>query len=186
MLEQGQVIELVSDCEALLVPSAIPIMLTAGTVVEVTQYKGGSVTVYVNGNLARISQLNLAALGIKDEMTTKADKEQRVATDKVEPDAIWEALKTVYDPEIPVNIVDLGLIYKVEVDTNEAKTENKVNIEMTLTAPGCGMGPVIVDDAEAKVWNIKNVTAVNIEIVFEPIWDQSMMSDEAKLELGLL
>jgi metal-sulfur cluster biosynthetic enzyme len=102
----------------------------------------------------------------------------------VEIDCIWEALKRVYDPEIPVNIVDLGLVYSVDLQQKE--TGNHVEVAMSLTAPGCGMGPVIAEDAKSRILEVEGVGSANVEIVWEPAWHQDMISEEGKMELGLI
>lgn len=174
---------LTREVEALLIPSATPVMLREGEVVRVTQALGGAYTVQVGGNLARIEGKDADALGL--EIEEASSTLEKVADGPVEVEVLWEALRTCYDPEIPVNIVDLGLIYKCEVVAVDA-THNKVEIEMTLTAPGCGMGPVLVSDVRNKIEKIKNVTEVDVQLVFDPPWDQSRMSEAAQLQLGLL
>ncbi len=175
-----EIILLTRDVVALMVPSGARIMLHRGTEVTVTQSMGNSYTVNVYGNLARIEGADADALGKEiynpcDDMPADASLE----------DKIWAQLKTVYDPEIPVNIVDLGLIYSCKTSALENGTF-QVDIEMTLTAPGCGMGPVIAADAKQRVLAIAEVAVAEIEMVFDPPWDQSRMSDAAKLELGML
>ena len=179
---EKQIIILSRDCTALLVPSGARIMLHVGTEVAITQSLGNSYTVSVYGNLARIDGKDADALGKipsnpLSELQPNATIEEQV----------WHQLKSVYDPEIPVNIVDLGLVYHCTVTPDlKDNTGYVVKITMTLTAPGCGMGPVIAHDAKQKILTIPGVKHVDIEIVFEPAWDQSKMSDVAKLELGML
>ncbi|MCH9643724.1 MAG: putative Fe-S cluster assembly protein SufT [Gammaproteobacteria bacterium] len=180
MTESREIIVLSRDCMALMVPSGARILLHEGTEVTVTQSLGSSFTVNVYGNLARIEAKDADALG-KEVQSVLDD----LPEDATLEDKIWTQLKTVFDPEIPVNIVDLGLVYKHEV-TDREDGSRMVWIEMTLTAPGCGMGPVIAADAREKVLVIDEVSEVDIELTFDPPWDQSMMSDAAKLELGLL
>jgi probable FeS assembly SUF system protein SufT len=170
-----------------MVPSGMPFMIPAGTGVEITQAKGGSITVNINGQLARIDSKYAAALGIElTELVAPSIREAaKVATARVEVDQVWQQLKTCYDPEIPVNIVDLGLIYNCRVETNSDNTQNHIFITMTLTAPACGMGPVLMQDVENAAWQVENVTAVTVEMVFEPAWSREMISDAGKLELGL-
>ena len=190
MIKSGTWVTLVKDCEALMVPSAMPITIPSGTNVQITQAKGGAVTVVVSGNLARIDGDNLEALGLDlsefKSQTTQAKHADKEVTGPVNLDLVWDAIRTCYDPEIPVNVVDLGLIYDCKATPKSEGKQNFVEIKMTLTAPGCGMGPVIVEDIEQKVLAVENVTDVNVELVFDPPWDQGMMSDAAKLELGLL
>ncbi|MDQ7050438.1 MAG: putative Fe-S cluster assembly protein SufT [Enterobacterales bacterium] len=165
------------DCPARLVPAGTKIMIPKDTFVTITQDLGGNYTVAVNGNMARVDGTDAAYLGLKAEkLNFEAAKDEQINEDQV-----WQALKSIFDPEIPVNLVDLGLIYRVEVDNEK----HLVNIDMTLTAPGCGMGPVLVGDVEYRVATVPNVQSVNVELIFEPAWNRDMMSDEAKLETGL-
>lgn len=179
-MTEKQIIVLNRDTFATLVPSGAHVMLHQGTEVTITQSLGNSFTVNVYGNLARIDSKDADALG-KEVPDPLANLPEGATVE----DKVWTQLHTVFDPEIPVNIVDLGLIYKCEITQKNDNTYN-VHIHMTLTAPGCGMGPVIAQDAKDKVLHIPEVSEADIEIVFDPPWDQSMMSDVAKLELGLL
>jgi len=179
---EKKIILLNRDCTALLVPSGARIMLHEGTEVVITQSLGSSYTVSVYGNLARIDGKDADALG-----KTPTDPLSELPPEATIEDKVWYQLKTVYDPEIPVNIVDLGLVYECHVTPDlEDNTGFNVSIIMTLTAPGCGMGPVIAQDAKQKVASIPGIKQVDVEIVFDPPWDQSKMSDLAKLELGML
>ena len=188
-MREGQWVYLERDCEALMVPSAVPFSIPGGTEVQIVQALGGHITVNVRGNLARIDKGEADALGVSLEDIPDIKKRPEGPLSVVDEAAIWAQLKTVYDPEIPVNIAALGLVYNVEVlpKYNEDKKliGNDVHIQMTLTAPGCGMGPVIIADVESKVRDIDSVTDVTVELVFDPPWDRSMMSEEAKLELGM-
>ena len=171
------------DCDAILIPGGEKVVLVEGTHVRITQALGGDYTVYVNGNLLQVSGKDADAIGMKiqnesiKKNTTKSNK------NITEEDA-WETMKTCYDPEIPVNIVDLGLIY--DLNMIHSSKGIKINIKMTLTAPGCGMGPVIAQDVEDKLMGLPNIMHVQVELVWEPAWNQSMMTDAAKLELGML
>ena len=156
-------------------PTGTPLTVPAGAFVTITQTLGGACTVVYNGNMARIDPEDADALGLEPEVLELAPP----ADGHVSTDQVWQALRTVHDPEIPVNIVDLGLVYGCTVK------EDAVDIEMTLTAPGCGMGPVLVTDVERRVGRVPFVRAVNVSLVFDPPWDRDMMSDEAQLELGL-
>ncbi len=173
-------IEISRDCDALLIPSGVKISIQKGTLIMITQALGNSYTVYVNGNLARVAGRDGDALGmiILDEPDVNA-------LDIPIKDKVWELLKTCFDPEIPVNIVDLGLVYECDV-TEIPEGGNRIEITMTLTAPGCGMGPVLIADMEQKLRTIHDVSDVKIELVFDPAWDRGMMSDVAKLQLGML
>jgi probable FeS assembly SUF system protein SufT len=145
--------------------------------VTLTQSLGGTYTVIVNGNMARVDSEDADALGFESvflSFTPPADG-------RIDADQVDEALSSVFDPEIPVNIVDLGLIYKVEVDAESGH----VRVLMTLTAPGCGMGEVLVRDVERRVGQVPFVADVDVELVFDPPWSRDMMSEEAQLELGL-
>jgi len=187
-MHEGEWVYLERDCDALMVPSAVPFSIPGGTEVQIVQLLGGHVTVNVRGNLARIDKSDADALGIDtSKLNTNKEKPEGPLI-LVEENDVWAQLKTVYDPEIPTNIVALGLVYSVRVEPQyekEVLVGNTVLIDMTLTAPGCGMGPIIVSDAEAKVREIASVTDVKISLVFDPPWDRDKMSEEAKLELGL-
>jgi probable FeS assembly SUF system protein SufT len=168
-------------CEARLVPSGTLITIPQDTFVTITQALGGTFSVAVNGNLARVEGKDADALG-KDAMQFSfAD----VPEGEVSEAHVWEALGAVFDPEIPVNIVDLGLVYDMKISKTD-DNKNHVYIQMTLTAPGCGMGPVIADDVKFKVSRVPNVDAVDVEITFDPPWSNEMLTDEAKLTLGIL
>jgi probable FeS assembly SUF system protein SufT len=175
-------ITLARDCPAVLIPQGSPITLDAGSIVFVTQALGGSVTVNFNGNLARISADHLDALGI--DRTESAHPREQSGDGTVDEGLIWDQLRTCYDPEIPINIVELGLIYRCEV-VRQADGGNLVEIDMTLTAPGCGMGPVLVDDVAGKVRDIPNVADVKVDLTFDPPWNAEMMSEEARLQTGM-
>lgn len=178
----GQMISTTRDVDAVLIPLGTPVVIPAGAQVAITQELGGTYTVSVNGNLARVEGKDADALGFQEAVPQ--EQLAKAASGPVDAKLVWDALRTCYDPEIPVNIVDLGLIYDVHiVDTDEGG--NAVEVLMTLTAPGCGMGPFIVDDVRAKVSAVANVTEVNVALEFDPPWDRSMMTDEAKLALGM-
>ena len=168
------------ECNGFLVPSGEPIILKKGTKVKITQSLGGDFTLYVNGNLIKISGADADAIGEKIKSNVKA-----YHNNHYDEKIIWEILKTCYDPEIPVNIVDLGLIYDLKTKKLNSN-QYYINVKMTLTAPGCGMGPVIAQDVETKIKNIDFVKDVLVEVVWEPLWNQNMMTEEAKLKLGML
>ncbi len=179
-------IQVLRDMDAILIPVGTPVLIPQGSTVHVTQDLGGSVTVSVGGNLARVAHKDLDALGLAESNDGDDLQLLRESSEggTVDESAVWAVLKSCYDPEIPVNIVDLGLIYDVlVVDADDGS--NVVEITMTLTAPGCGMGPFIVDDVRQKVMSVPLVDEVCVELVFDPAWDRSMMSDEAKLQLGM-
>lgn len=164
------------DCAARLVPTGDPITIREGTFVTLTQNLGGTYTVVVNGNMARVDGADADALGFEPEVLHFEPRPDG----KVDVHQVHQALASVYDPEIPVNIVDLGLVYDCQVDD-----EGRVRVEMTLTAPGCGMGPVLVEDVKSRVARVPNVTAVDVALVFDPPWSRDMMTEEAQLELGI-
>ncbi len=170
------------DVQAIIIPAGETVTLPEGTTGFITQALGGSFTVYVEGNLFRIAGLDADALGKEPVEPPKVPEN---ATDKDIEDVIWQQLKTCYDPEIPINIVDLGLIYRCDVRPRP-DGQRSVEIDMTLTAPGCGMGDVLVQDAQEKIAIIPTVTDVRVELVFDPPWNQAMMSDEARLQTGLI
>lgn len=179
MLKQTP-IEVKKDVEATLIPSGVKVMLKQGTQVLVTQALGNSYTLYVQGNLVRIAGKDGDALGLVILDLPDVNESEGTLEDK-----IWMQMKTCYDPEIPVNIVDLGLVYDCQV-IPLGLNEYSIEVKMTLTAAGCGMGPVLVTEVEEKIKQIHGVIETKIELVFDPPWDKSKMSDEAKLQLGLL
>jgi len=187
MNSAGDTVTTTRDVDAILIPLGTPVTIPAGAMVLITQELGGSYTVSVSGNLARVEGKDADALGVgesEEAVDVEANEQTPATSGPVEEDAIWEVLKTCYDPEIPVNIVDLGLVYDLHVvETDEGA--NHVDIIMTLTAPGCGMGPFIVDDVRAKTLSVEHVGDVEVQLVFDPVWDRSMMSDEARLQLGM-
>ena len=171
------------DCEATLIPFGNMITLKKGEEGHITQALGGSYTIMIRGNLVRIEGKDADVIGKIPEFEPWMEK--RNTNGRVNEKAVWDAMRTCYDPEIPVNIVDLGLIYNLSYKTISTK-KYYVNVKMTLTAPGCGMGPVIAQDVETKLKNITFVEDVLVEVVWEPLWNQDMMTDEAKLQLGMM
>ena len=157
-------------------PTGDPITIPRGAFITLTQTLGGSFTVVVNGNMARIAGADADAIGLRVEPLTFADSDTPNVVDTAH---VWHALRSGYDPEIPVNIADLGLIYAVRVE------DDKVDIDMTLTAPGCGMGPVLIEEVKDRVRQVPNLTDVEVALVFEPPWSRDMMTEEAQLELGV-
>jgi probable FeS assembly SUF system protein SufT len=170
------------DVKAVAIPAGAEVNLKLGSVGYITQALGGSFTVYIDGNLFRIAGQDADAIG---KTSAKPPEVPPGASDEDIKGIIWQQLKTCYDPEIPVNIVDLGLVYECEVSKNEDATRT-VDIKMTLTAPGCGMGEVLVQDVRDKVQIIPTVAQANVELVFDPPWNQTMMSDEARLQTGMM
>jgi len=185
VMQENKPITLERDCEAVLIPVGTPLELPEGTVVLITQSLGGSYTVNVNGNLARIAAKDADALGFEIEDSIDETIEKEVTGDgSVDEDLVWDQMRTCYDPEIPINIVELGLIYECDIMPLGADG-NQVDIVMTLTAAGCGMGDFLADDVRTKVLTVPNVTRVNVEVTFEPPWNQEMMSEAARLETGM-
>ena len=173
---ERRIVTTTRDCPGRLVPTGDPITIPGGAFITLTQTLGGSFTVIVNGNMARIAGADADAIGLSVEPLTFADSN---TPSDIDVEHIWHALRSVYDPEIPVNIADLGLIYTVNV------TGGAVAIDMTLTAPGCGMGPVLVEEVKDRVLQVPNLGSVEVHLVFDPPWSRDMMSEEAQLELGV-
>lgn len=171
------------DVEAVQIPSGDKITLSASSRVYITQTLGGSFTLMTDNGLARVEGKNGDALGETPTDTTVSSA--TLADGAPDPETLWEQLKKVYDPEIPVNIVDLGLVYSMDV---EKKDEGgyKVNVAMTLTAPGCGMGPAIAEDAKSKILLVPGVSDADVRITWDPPWNQQMISEEGKMKLGLI
>jgi len=172
----------VRDCPAVLIPAGEHVTLPEGSTGFLTQALGGSFTIYIEGNLFRIAGRDGDAIG-KAPLTAPDVPED--ATEADIESAVWQQLRTCYDPEIPINIVELGLVYECKIE--RAPTGNRVaKVKMTLTAPGCGMGEVLTQDVREKIELVPTVERAEVELVFDPPWDQSMMSEEARLEAGLL
>lgn len=180
-MQEREVVLTKREVEARLVPVGTEIMIPADTFVTITQSLGGSFTVAVNGNLARVEGHNADALGKKPLESSFDTPEDGT----VNENQVWEAMRNCYDPEIPVNVVELGLIYECEIQ-NGTEEGNHVYVKMTLTAAGCGMGPVITEDVKTKLEHVPNVDKVTVELTFDPPWNNDMLTDEAKLELGML
>lgn len=172
---------LTRDTEATLIPLGTPTVLPAGSVVRVTQTLGGNITVRTGDGLFRIDAGQSDALGEGFRAAAAAGAEEGGTFSE---QAVWSALKTCYDPEIPVNIVDLGLVYDLVVEPTPSG-KNRVAVKMTLTAPGCGMGPVIANDAKAKIESLPEVEAAEVAIVWDPVWTPQMISDDGRKILGL-
>lgn len=170
------------DCAAVLVPQGEKVTLPAGSVGYITQALGGSFTVFVEGNLFRIAGDDADALGKEPPEALQLENE---ADDDAVEVLVWSQLRTCFDPEIPINVVELGLVYDCEIERLEDGSR-KVNIKMTLTAPACGMGDILVDDVRTKVERVPTVSEADVDLVFDPPWNQSMMSDAARLETGML
>ena len=173
-----QSIQLKRDCAAVQIPAGTSVTLPAGTEVAITQTLGGSYTVHGPGGLFRIGAQDADALGLERpaEMTSTAGT--------VDEQMIWDTLRTCFDPEIPVNIVDLGLVYDMQI-VKLPSGNARVDVKMTLTAPGCGMGPAIAGDAQVKLLSLPGVDDAHVEIVWEPQWHHSMITPEGRKVLGL-
>lgn len=172
------------DCDAVTVPYGERVVLSAGGEVEISQRLGSSITVRTEmGTLLRIDGGDADALGLDPGNESPVAVVAR--SGPFDPDAVTAALRTVFDPEIPINIVDLGLIYDCVVSVNDDGTRH-VDVKMTLTAPGCGMGEVLVQDVREKIEMIPTVREAQVELVFDPPWNQSMMSEAARLQTGMM
>ncbi len=178
-------VELIREVEAVQIPSGDTILLPLGTKVIITQSLGGTHTVATEQGLARISAANADALGLDDAPATAGSEGGQALEGDALKDAVWTQLKSVYDPEIPVNIVDLGLVYDCMITGDEGAGKT-VEIKMTLTAPGCGMGPTIAADAQGKVMTVGGVDDAKVELVWDPPWNQEMISEEGKMKLGMI
>ncbi|MCP3104585.1 putative Fe-S cluster assembly protein SufT [Myxococcus sp. K15C18031901] len=177
---RGMMTVLMREVSATIIPSGDRVMLPEGSELRVMQTLGGNITVQdPYGQLFRVDEKDGAALG--EEYAPK-EKEAGDAS-AFHEEQVWEQLRTVYDPEIPVNIVELGLVYGCKTEPMP-DGGHRVDIQMTLTAPGCGMGPVLVDDVRTKVGTVPGVKEANVELVWDPPWSQDRMTDVARLQLG--
>jgi probable FeS assembly SUF system protein SufT len=173
------------SCEAVMIPSGERVLVPQGAHATITQSLGGTYTLITDrGLMVRVSGKEVEAIGKTPAETPQVGEGEQVSPEKLEQ-MVWEQLKTCFDPEIPVNIVDLGLVYLCEVAPAE-ESGLSVKIKMTLTAPGCGMGPVLAGDVKHKIEALPGVRRADIEVVFDPVWDRTMMSDAAKLQLGMM
>jgi probable FeS assembly SUF system protein SufT len=170
------------DVEAIMVPAGIPVTLREGKTGFITQALGGSFTVYFEGNLFRIPGKDADALGKEVVIGPELPPN---ATDEDVKQLVWDQMRSCYDPEIPINIVELGLVYTCEINRTP-EGDRVADIKMTLTAPGCGMGEVLVQDVKDKVEMVPTVTRADVELVFDPPWNQSMMSEAARLQTGMM
>ena len=172
------------DCEAIQIPIGNKINIPAGTQGVITQTLGGSYTIATSHGLSRIAEKDLDALGLKKPTSTNgAPKTTGGGT--VDEKAVWEQLKQCFDPEIPVNIVDLGLVYDCRL-MDKPEGGKKVEVKMTLTAPGCGMGPAIAHDAQSKILSIDGIDEADVQLVWDPPWNQSMISEAGRMKLGMV
>jgi len=176
---------LLRDVEASVVPIGTKVTLQKGETAHITQSLGGTYTVVVNGNMFRIESKDADALGLEAPVAVAPAVSTGPLTQEELEKKVWEQLKTCYDPEIPVNVVDLGLIYDCHL-TPIGADNYKADVKMTLTAPGCGMGPVLAQDVQNKLISLEPIDEANVELVWDPPWNQSMMTEAAKLQLGLM
>src|SRR6266487_3854236 len=174
------------DCEVIQIPSGNKITIPAGTPGVITQTLGGSYTIATYQGLARVSEKDLDALGLeKSQQTDGAVKPSDTSDGTVDEKAVWDQLRQCFDPEIPVNIVDLGLVYDCRL-VNKPEGGTKVEVKMTLTAPGCGMGPAIAHDAQSKILSIDGVDEADVQLVWDPPWNQNMISEAGRMKLGMI
>ena len=176
-------VDLTRDCEAVQIPLGSVITLLKGTPVDITQTLGGTFTVHAQGGLFRIATKDADALGLESSTSGEKPKTSAAPTE-LDEKQVWETLKTCYDPEIPVNIVDLGLVYDMQIEKLPSG-HSRINVKMTLTAPRCGMGATIAGDAQQKLLYLDGVEEANVEIVWEPAWHQSMITEQGRRILGL-
>jgi len=169
------------EVRAVIVPAGVEVKLKPGQAGYITQALGGSFTAYIEGNLFRIAGEDADAIG---KEAVRPPELPPNATEQDVKNLAWEQMRTCYDPEIPINIVDLGLVYECEVTPNPDGTRT-VDIKMTLTAPGCGMGEVLVEDVKDKIQRIPTVSSARVELTFDPPWNQTMMSEAARLQTGM-
>jgi probable FeS assembly SUF system protein SufT len=181
VFNDNEPVTLQRDVDAVMVPAGVSVTLRKGKAGFITQALGGSFTVYVEGNLFRVAGKDADALGQESSVPLELPPD---ATDEDVKSLVWEQMRTCYDPEIPVNIVDLGLIYECEL--SHEPDGRVATIKMTLTAPGCGMGEVLVQDVREKVEVVPTIKRADVELVFDPPWNQTMMSDAARLQTGMM
>lgn len=177
----GRTVTIERDCPGILIPAGTEVVIPEGTDVQVTQSMGGSFTVHIGGNLVRVAGRDADALGMdapeENPMPENPDDAQF-------EELVWNQLKTCYDPEIPINIVDLGLVYRCDIGKRKDGSR-EVDVDMTLTAPGCGMGEILVADVRDKLRMIPTLAETKVELVFDPPWEPGRMSDEARLQTGM-
>ena len=174
------------DCEAIQIPSGQTITIPSGTAGVITQALGGTYTIATYQGLARVAEKDLDALGLEKPQTSSNGAEKGATeSGHVSEDDVWKQLKQCYDPEIPVNIVDLGLVYDCRL-TKMDDGGTKVEVKMTLTAPGCGMGPAIAHDAQSKILSIDGVDEADVQLVWDPPWNQTMISEAGRMKLGMV
>jgi probable FeS assembly SUF system protein SufT len=173
------------DTDSIQIPSGQKLMLPAGTQGVVTQTLGGSYTIATPYGLSRIAEKDLDALGLEAPTLTNGASKSAETGGPVEEQQVWDQLKQCFDPEIPVNIVDLGLVYDCRLMKKE-DGGTRVEVKMTLTAPGCGMGPAIAHDAQSKILSIDGIDEADVQLVWDPPWNQNMISEAGRMKLGMV
>ena len=184
-MNSNEPITLTRDVEGHIVPAGTKVTLEKGEQAVITQSLGGNYTVIVNGNMFRLEAKDADALGLEVAAKSTANTGTPATVEEIEQEA-WNQMRTCYDPEIPVNIVDLGLVYDCHFEPLGAPGRYKAQVKMTLTSPGCGMGGVISGEVQNKLLYIEGIDEANVEVGFEPQWNQGMMSEAAQLQLGLM
>ena len=185
-MNSNEAITLTRDVEGTMVPAGTKVTLQQGERAFITQSLGGSYTVVVNGNMFRLEAKDADALGLAVAAKPVATGASTPKTPEELQQEAWGQMKTCYDPEIPVNIVDLGLVYDCHFEPLGAPDRYKAEVKITLTAPGCGMGPALAQDVQTKLLSIEGIDEANVAVVFDPPWNQGMMSEAAQLQLGML
>jgi probable FeS assembly SUF system protein SufT len=173
------------DCDVILIPSGAKSTLPAGTQGVITQALGGSYTVATYQGLGRVAEKDLDALGLEPPQKANGSAKPESSGGPVNEEDVWNQLRQCYDPEIPVNIVDLGLVYDCQLKSGDTGG-TKVEVKMTLTAPGCGMGPAIAHDAQSKILTIDGVDEADVQLVWDPPWNQNMISEAGRMKLGMV
>ena len=183
-MDSNEPITLTRDVEGTVVPAGAKVTLQKGEQAFITQSLGGTYTVIVNGNMFRIDAKDADALGLEVAAKSTVNTGAPRTVEEIEKEA-WKQMRTCYDPEIPVNIVDLGLVYDCKLSSLPEGGGHRVDVKITLTAPGCGMGPTLAQDVQNKLVSIEGIDEADVQVVFDPQWNQGMMSEAAKLQLGL-
>jgi probable FeS assembly SUF system protein SufT len=173
------------DCEMTLIPSGQKFTIPAGTPGVITQALGGNYTVATSYGLSQVAEKDLDALGLEKSAAKTQSKAAVAANGAVSEEDVWNQLRQCFDPEIPVNIVDLGLVYDCRLIKKE-DGGTRVEVQMTLTAPGCGMGPAIAHDAQSKILSIDGVDEADVQLVWDPPWNQNMISEAGRMKLGMI
>jgi probable FeS assembly SUF system protein SufT len=184
-MHQNKEFTLSRDCEAILIPSGQKFSIPAGTRGVITQALGGSYTIATSYGLSRIAEKDLDVLGLQKPSAKTEQKAVAQTNGEVSEEDVWNQLRQCFDPEIPVNIVDLGLVYDCRL-INKSEGGTKVEVKMTLTAPGCGMGPAIAHDAQSKILSIDGVDEADVQLVWDPPWNQNMISEAGRMKLGMI